>query len=165
MRLENVRHLSGPNVFTAAPVSVARLELAELTCRETTEFLGFTERLTLALPGLRDHHCAAGRPGGFTDALTRGTYLGHVVEHVVLELSGLAGRDVHLGRTMWAGADGRYDVMTECPTDEPDDSVVPEELYRLAMTVVQDLLAKIRPQFSEQLEVIARTVERETPRS
>ena len=46
----------------------------------------------------------------------------------MLELSGLAGRDVHLGRTMWAGADGRYDVMTECPQDEPAESAVPAEL-------------------------------------
>jgi cyanophycin synthetase len=71
VRLEYVRHLSGPNTFTTAPVSIARLELDELTCRESTEFLGFTERLLLTLPGLREHHCAAGRAGGFTDALKR----------------------------------------------------------------------------------------------
>ncbi len=161
MHLEQVRHLSGPNVFTAAPVSLARLELGELTCRETTEYPGFSERLTLALPGLREHHCAAGRPGGFTDALQRGTYFGHVVEHVMLELSGLAGREVHLGRTMWAGADGRYDVMTECPQDEPDESAVPQELCLLAIGMVQDILAKNRPDFTSHLAAIARTVERE----
>ncbi len=161
MRLEYVRHLSGPNVFTTAPVSLARVELDDLTCRETTSYPGFAERLTLALPGLRDHHCAAGRPGGFTDAMSRGTYFGHVAEHVALELSGLAGREVHLGRTMWAGADSRYDVMTECPQDEPEDSAVPAELYQLAITVVDDLLAKRRPDFTGHLEAIARTVERE----
>ena len=161
MRLEYVRHLSGPNVFAAAPVSVARVELDDLTGRETTVYPGFAERITLALPGLRDHHCAAGRPGGFTDAMSRGTYFGHVAEHVALELSGLAGREVHLGRTMWAGADGCYDVMTECPQDEPEDSAVPSELYQLAITVVHDLLAKRRPDFTGHLEAIARTVERE----
>jgi len=161
LHLEYVRHLSGPNVFTRSPVSLARLELGELTSRETTEFLGFAERLTMLLPGLREHHCAAGRPGGFIDAMARGTYFGHVVEHVALELSALAGREVHLGRTMWAGADGRYDVMTECPQDEPDDSAVPEELYQLAIGGVTDLLSKKRPDFTEHLEAIARTVERE----
>src|SRR5215472_10263600 len=161
MHLEYVRHLSGPNVFTRSPVSLARLELGELTCRETTEFLGFAERLTMLLPGLREHHCAAGRPGGFIDAMARGTYFGHVVEHVTLELSALAGRDVHLGRTMWAGADGRYDVMTECPQDEPDDSAVPEELCQLAIIGVIELISKKRPDLSEHLEAIARTVERE----
>src|SRR5215472_9197093 len=161
MHLEYVRHLSGPNVFTRSPVSLARLELGELTCRETTEFLGFAERLTMLLPGLREHHCAAGRPGGFIDAMARGTYFGHVVEHVALELSALAGREVHLGRTMWAGADGRYDVMTECPQDEPDDSAVPMRLYRLAGAVVKDILAKILPHFSAELEAISLVVERE----
>ena len=161
MHLENVRHVNGPNVFTTSPVSIARLELGELTYRETTEFPGFSERLTLMLPGLREHHCAAGRPGGFTDAMARGTYFGHVVEHVMLELSAQAGREVHLGRTMWAGADGRYDVMTECPQDEPEDSAVPSELCRLAISAVTNLISKERPDFSEHLQAIAQTAERE----
>lgn len=161
MHLEYMRHLSGPNVFTTAPVSIARLELDELTGRETTEFSGFAERLTSALPGLRGHHCAAGRPGGFTDALARGTYFGHVVEHVMLELSDLAGREVHLGRTMWAGADGRYDVMTERPPDEPGDSAVPGELCLLAIGMVKDLMLNGTPDFIAHLEAITRTVERE----
>lgn len=161
MRLENVRHINGPNIFTATPVVVARLELDELTCRETSDYPGFAERLAMVLPGLHDHHCASGRPGGFIEAMARGTYFGHVTEHVALELSGLAGRDVHLGRTIWAGADGRYDVMTQCPQDEPTDSVVPRELIRLAMTVVNGILAKNRPDFSSELAVITRMVERE----
>jgi cyanophycin synthetase len=161
VHLEYVRHLGGPNIFTTAPVCLARFELDEFTGRETTGFPGFTERLTLALPGLRDHHCAAGRPGGFIDALTRGTYFGHVIEHVMLELSSLAGREVNLGRTLWAGADGRYDVMTECPQDEPDESAVPEQLYQLATTVVKDILAKNLPRFTAELEAIALVVERE----
>jgi cyanophycin synthetase len=161
VRLEYLRHLSGPNVFTTAPVCIARVELGDLTGRETTDYPGFAERLTLTLPGLRDHHCAAGRRGGFTDAMAKGTYFGHVTEHVALELSGLAGRDIHLGRTMWAGGDGRYDVMTECPQDEPDDSAVPSELFRLAITVVEDLLAERTPDVSAHLEAIARTAERE----
>ena len=72
MRLEYVRHLGGPNVFTRAPVAIARLELDELTGRETVDHPGFAERLAMALPGLRDHHCAAGRPGGFAAAMARG---------------------------------------------------------------------------------------------
>lgn len=161
MHLEYMRYLSGPNIFTTAPVSLARLELDELTCRETTEFPGFAERLSMTLPGLRDHHCAAARPGGFIEALASGTYFGHVVEHVMLELSGLAEREVHLGRTMWAGADGRYDVMTQCPADEPADSAVPGELCVLAISIVTNLLVKERPAFTDHLEAITRTVERE----
>ena len=161
MRLDYIRHLSGPNIFAAAPVSLARIELEELTCQETTGHPGFAERLLMLLPGLREHHCAAGRPGGLVAALARGTYFGHVTEHVMLELSVQAGREVHLGRTMWASADGRYDVMTQCPQDEPEDSAVPAELCELAMSLVADLLAKRRPDPAAHVEAIARTVERE----
>ena len=54
MRLEDLRHLSGPNVFTVKPVSVARIELDELTCRQTTDYPGFAGRLTAALDRLWD---------------------------------------------------------------------------------------------------------------
>ncbi|MGD0374912.1 MAG: cyanophycin synthetase [Streptosporangiaceae bacterium] len=161
MRLIDVRHLSGPNVYTTKPVSVARLELDELTCRETTGYPGFAARLTAALPGLGCHHCAAGRPGGFTEAMDRGTYFGHVTEHVALELSRLAGRDVQLGRTMWAGAEGRYDVMMECPQDEPADSGVAALLLQTAIRAVHEILEKREPAVDADLAGISRLAERE----
>ncbi len=161
MRLIDVRHLSGPNVYTTKPVTVARLELDELTSQETTGYPGFAGRLTAALPGLAEHHCAAGRPGGFAGAMARGTYFGHVTEHVALELSRLAGREVQLGRTTWAGADGRYDVMMECPQDEPPDSGVAAQLLRAAIRVVDEILEKREPALDADLAGISRLVERE----
>jgi cyanophycin synthetase len=161
VRLEDLRHLSGPNVFTAKPVSIARIELDELTCAETTAYPGFASRLAAALPGLADHHCAAGKPGGFIEAMARGTYFGHVTEHVALELSSMAGRDVHLGRTMWAGADGRYDLMMECPQDEPAGSAVPAGLIKLAMTVIEDLLSERKLELAAELARLGKVVERE----
>src|ERR1700722_1968085 len=122
----HLRQLSGPNVFTRRPVTVARIELDELTGRESTDYPGLAGRLTALLPGLAGHHCAAGRPGGFLDALRRGTYFGHIAEHVALELSARAGREVSLGKTRWAGADGRYAVVLEGPLDEPADCAIPE---------------------------------------
>jgi cyanophycin synthetase len=161
VRLEDLRHLCGPNVFTDRPACCARIELDELTGRETTDYPGFAERLATVLPGLAEHHCAAGRPGGFIEKMARGTYFGHVTEHVALELSGLAGRDVHLGRTIWAGADGRYDVMMECPRDEPPGSAVPRNLLVLAMDAVGEVLAGRTPDLAGELEPISAVVERE----
>lgn len=161
MRLIELRRLSGPNVYTPRPVIVARLELDELTSHETTSHAGFADRLTALLPGLAGHHCAAGRPGGFLDAMARGTYFGHVTEHVALEFSSLAGRPVYFGRTVWAGADGRYDVVTECPRDEPPDSLVSRSLLQLAIRVVMDLLAEREPRPGPELAAIARVVEQE----
>ena len=161
MRFIGIRHLSGPNVFTKSPVSVTRLELDDLTGQETTGYPGFATRLTTLLPGLAGHHCAAGRPGGFLAAMDRGTYFGHVTEHVALELSSLCGREVSLGRTMWAGADGRYDVMMECPADEPADSPVPARLVRAALRIVEDLLAGRRPELEPDRIEITDLAERE----
>jgi cyanophycin synthetase len=159
VRLIEVRRLSGPNVYLRRPVTVARLELGELTGHETTSHAGFAGRLAGLLPGLADHHCAAGRPGGFLDAMARGTYFGHVTEHVALELSGLAGRPAYFGRTEWAGADGRYDVVMECPQDEPPDSPVPRHLLTLAIRIVTGVLAERDPRPDAGLAAIARTVE------
>jgi cyanophycin synthetase len=161
VRFMELRHVNGPNVFTRSPVSVARLELDELTGRETTDYPSLAGRLTGLLPGLAGHHCAAGRPGGFLAALERGTYFGHVTEHVALELSALAGREVCLGRTRWAGADGRYDVVLECPPDEPAGSPVPELLVRAALAVTEDLVAGHDPDPAADIAAIAALAERE----
>jgi len=154
VRRTDLRHLAGPNVFTASPVTVARLQLDELTGRETTDYPGLAARLTRLLPGLAGHHCAAGRPGGFLAALDRGTYFGHVAEHVALELSGQAGREVCLGRTLWAGADGHYDVVLECPVDEPADSPVPAMLLDAAIAITDDLVAGRAPDIDARLASI-----------
>jgi cyanophycin synthetase len=154
VRRTDLRQLAGPNVFTASPVTVARLQLDELTGRETTDYPGLAARLTRLLPGLAGHHCAAGRPGGFLAALDRGTYFGHVAEHVALELSCLAGREVCLGRTLWAGADGHYDVVLECPQDEPADSPVPALLLDAAIAITDDLVAGRAPDIDARLASI-----------
>lgn len=159
MRLISLRHLSAPNLYLSRPVSVARLALDSLTGQESTSQPGFANRLTAALPGLADHHCAAGRPGGFLDALARGTYIGHVTEHVALELSALAGRDVAFGRTVWAGADGRYDLVLECPVDEPADSRLPRQLLICAIRLVTDLLSERPARIEPDLELLAQSVE------
>ncbi|GIE89162.1 cyanophycin synthetase [Actinoplanes regularis] len=136
MRIESLRRLRGPNVYLSRPAVVARLRLEELTDRETSDVTGFTERLLRALPGLAEHHCAAGAPGGFVSRLRGGTYFGHVVEHVCLELSQLIGRDVNFGRTVPAGEPGVYDVIVECPLDESPESRTPGELFDVAVDLV-----------------------------
>jgi cyanophycin synthetase len=161
VRLITIRRLNGPNLYTSRPVTVARLDLGALAGAETTCHPGFAARLTGLFPGLASHHCAAGRPGGFLDAMARGTYFGHVTEHVALELSALAGRDVYFGRTEWAGAAGCYDVVMECPLDEPADSAVPRDLMALAIQVVTEVLAERDPAAGPRLAGIARVVEEE----
>ncbi|GAA4485200.1 cyanophycin synthetase [Actinoallomurus oryzae] len=155
MHLDHLRWLGGPNLYVSRPVAIARLELEELTGRETTDFPGFADRLVPLLPGLTEHHCSAGRPGGLLEAMGRGTYFGHVTEHVTLELSSMVGREVFFGRTVWAGAPGRYDVILECPRDEPPEDPIVERLLRLAMRTVTELLEGGAPVLDPELTAIS----------
>ena len=154
MHLDHLRWLGGPNLYVSRPVAIARLELENLTERETTDFEGFAERLVALLPGLTDHHCSAGRPGGFLEAMARGTYFGHVTEHVTLELSSTVGREVFFGRTVWAGAPGRYDLILECPRDEPPEVSVVGDLVALALRTVTEVLAGRTPVLATDLATI-----------
>src|SRR3954470_15460113 len=113
MRIGTIRALPGPNIFVDRPVLVARLYLDDLTEKESYEIPGLVERLPELLPGLHEHHCAKGAPGGFIERLHGGTYFGHIVEHVTQELTQHAGAPANFGRTVYAGAPGRYDIIIE----------------------------------------------------
>src|SRR3954454_9415171 len=117
MRITDIRALAGPNVYMYRPALIATLELDDLTEKESTNFPGFTDRLLTVLPGLRDHHCAKGEPGGFVEQLHGGTYFGHTVEHVAIELTNRAGPGGNFSRPVYAGVPGRYDILMEYRTE------------------------------------------------
>jgi cyanophycin synthetase len=131
------------------------LDLQELTGRDTTDVPDFTARLLEFLPGLAEHHCAAARPGGLIDKMTRGTYFGHVLEHVTLELSHLIGREVYFGRTLWAGVPGWFKLILECPEDEWVKDPVAEQLAALALRVVSQTAEGRAPDLGAELPPIA----------
>jgi len=113
MKIESIRFISGPNLHLHRPVLVMRLHLEEYAFKESYEFPGLNERLLELLPGIGEHYCAKGYPGGFVERLQEGTYIGHVIEHAAIEMSQLAGIGVNRGQTLYA-ADGVYDVVVEC---------------------------------------------------
>jgi cyanophycin synthetase len=156
MRITSIRALPGPNIYVYRPVLQVRIELEEFTEKESTDFPGFPEHLLAHLPGLRDHHCAKGAPGGFVERLLGGTYFGHIVEHVTLELSGLAGVGANFGRTVYAGAPGRYDMLIEYRNEPVAHFLVP---------VARDLveaLARGRPYALEEKLAQARVLAADT---
>jgi len=161
MRIEATRRLRGPNVYLDRPVLVAHLHLEELTGRETAHFPGFTHLLLAALPGLAEHHCAAGQPGGFVGRLHGGTFFGHVVEHVAIELSMLIGREINYGRT--TAVHHGYDVVIECALDEPSTSGIAEDLVQLAIDVVTEVVGRINPVLGPRLAPLRERWERCRP--
>lgn len=94
-----VTHLRGPNIWTYRPVIEAWLDIGELEDFPSNKLPGFNERLTRWLPGLVEHRCGVGERGGFLERLECGTWAGHILEHVVLELQNLAGMKTGFGKT------------------------------------------------------------------
>ncbi len=141
MRIVTLRRLRGPNIYCWQPAVLALVDLEELAGRETCEVPGFAQRLLATLPGLADHHCAAGKPGGLVAKLNEGTFFGHVLEHVALEFSHLIGREVYFGKTLWAGEPGLFRLIIECPEHEWAEDPMAGDLLDLAVTVVTDLVA------------------------
>ncbi|GAA3449957.1 cyanophycin synthetase [Dactylosporangium matsuzakiense] len=162
MRIEDSRRLRGPNRYLDRPVQVTRVLLDDLTGRETCDFPGLPERLLDLLPGLAEHHCAAGTPGGFVKRLYGGTYFGHTAEHMAIELSNLIGRGVNFGRTVGTEDPSAFDVLMECPVDEPAESSLSRLLLQKAIDVVVPLVRGTEPPALD-LEELRRQYEREKP--
>src|SRR3954468_1999294 len=113
MKVLNIRTIPGPNVYSHQPVLVMKLDLEDLAGRESYEVPGFVDRLLALLPGCYEHYCGLGHPGGFVERLRGGTYFGHVVEHVAIELQAAAGCDATYGQTRATRTPGVYRMVVE----------------------------------------------------
>ncbi|BCO27540.1 cyanophycin synthetase [Rhodoferax lithotrophicus] len=103
-----VTHLRGPNIWTYRPVIEVWVDIGDLEDYPSNTLVGFYERLTTMLPGLAVHRCGVGEPGGFLERLREGTWAGHILEHVVLELQNMAGMRTGFGKTRQTSQRGVY---------------------------------------------------------
>ncbi len=117
--VRNIRILRGPNLFAYMPVLQITLDIGPYEERASNTFPGFVERLVAWLPGLEKHECSLKRPGGFIERLQRGTYLGHIVEHITIELQSLMGFNVAFGRARGTGEPGVYTVVIQYKEEKP----------------------------------------------
>ena len=108
IQLLRVTHLRGPNIWTYRPVIEAWVDIGALEDHPSNTIAGFYERLTGLLPGLAVHRCGVGEPGGFLERLREGTWVGHILEHVVLELQNMAGMQTGFGKTRQTPVRGLY---------------------------------------------------------
>jgi cyanophycin synthetase len=111
IEIRRTRIYRGPNIWTRMPAILLEVDIGELEERPSNKILGFYEALTELLPGLSEHSCSVGRPGGFLQRLRQGTWMGHILEHVALDLQNLAGAEVTRGKTREAGERGVYNVV------------------------------------------------------
>jgi len=120
MNILNIKVTCGPNYWSVNKhrLVVMELDIEDFETKPTNEIDGFFYRLKKALPGLYDHHCSEGEPGGFFNRVKRGTWMGHVVEHIAIELQVMAGFQVGFGRARGTGTEGHYNVVFECVEEE-----------------------------------------------
>jgi len=114
MQIRKILSLVGPNVWANYPVLEAWVDLGTFDTQPSNTLPGFVDRLTDWLPSMIEHRCSEGVRGGFFMRLRDGTWLGHVLEHVTLELQTLAHLPVGYGRTRETSERGVYRVVVEC---------------------------------------------------
>lgn len=110
MKVNKIKFLSGPNLYSFKPTLWIELDIEELEDKPSNELPGFTDRLLEAIPSLQTHTCSRGYPGGFVERLREGTWMGHILEHMALEIQHLAGIPVKRGKTITAEKPGIYYV-------------------------------------------------------
>ncbi|WP_207429535.1 cyanophycin synthetase [Pedobacter sp. SYSU D00535] len=113
MKILNIQVLRGPNIWSIKKTKLIqmRLDLEELEHRPSNEIPGFKERLEKLIPSLYTHYCSPGYEGGFFERVEEGTWMGHIIEHIALEIQTLAGMDVGFGRTRSTKTEGVYNVV------------------------------------------------------
>jgi cyanophycin synthetase len=120
MRILKIQTLRGPNYWSIRrhKLIVMRLDLENLAETPSNEIPGFYDGLVEALPSLESHYCSPGCRGGFFMRVREGTMMGHIVEHVALELQELAGMSSGFGRTRETATPGVYQVVYEYQNEE-----------------------------------------------
>ncbi len=113
MEVVSIKVLRGPNYWSNLhkKLIVMKLDLLEFEKFPTNEIPGFNQALKNLIPSLYNHRCSIGTKGGFFKRLESGTWLGHVVEHIALELQWLSGMPCGFGRTRPTSKKGVYNVV------------------------------------------------------
>ncbi|HEX3028964.1 MAG TPA: cyanophycin synthetase, partial [Clostridia bacterium] len=111
MHICSIKSFPGKNIHSHKTLIKMLLDIGEYYKNPTKDIEGFNERLLELFPGLCSHHCSLGYEGGFKDRLAEGTYIGHVIEHLALELQNIVGYQVFYGKTRCAHEPSLYSVF------------------------------------------------------
>lgn len=113
MKILKIQALRGPNIWSIQRKKLIqmRLDLEEMEQFPTNKIEGFRERIEALLPSMIEHRCSEGVRGGFFSRIERGTWMGHVIEHIALEIQTLAGMETGFGRTRETKTPGVYNVV------------------------------------------------------
>src|ERR1044071_2861659 len=113
MKILELKVMRGPNYWSTyrQKLIVMKLDLEESEEFPTNKIDGFADRIQELIPTLYSHRCSEGKPGGFFERVRQGTWMGHVIEHIALEIQSLAGMQCGFGRTRSTNTPGVYHVV------------------------------------------------------
>ncbi len=113
MKILSKQVLKGPNIWSVSRKKLIqmRLDLEDLEHKPTDKIPGFRERIEALFPTMITHRCSEGKAGGFFSRVKKGTWMGHVIEHIALEIQTLAGMETGFGRTRETKTSGIYNVV------------------------------------------------------
>ncbi len=139
MKILSIQVLRGPNIWSINRKKLIqmRLDLEDLEQRPTNVIDGFKERIEKLIPSLYSHRCSKGVPGGLLTRIEEGTWMGHVIEHIALEIQTLAGMDTGFGRTRQTKTDGIYNVVFSY-LEEKAGVYAAEASVRIAEALIAD---------------------------
>ncbi|OYY10118.1 MAG: cyanophycin synthetase [Polynucleobacter sp. 35-46-11] len=131
------RHLRGPNMWSYNPALEVLIDIGDLEDYPSDLIPGFYDRLCKCLPSLHEHRCSYGEPGGFLKRVEEGTWPGHILEHLTIELQNLAGIAGGFGRARDGGRRGVYKVIVSA-TEEAVTLQAFKFARDLLLTLIQD---------------------------
>ena len=139
MQIIEIKILRGPNYWSVRRNKLIqlKLDLEELEQKPTNQIPGFRERLEAMFPTMIEHRCSEAIRGGFFIRVEEGTWMGHVIEHIALEMQTLAGMDTGFGRTRGTGKDGEYFVVFSY-MEEDAGVYAAKAAVRIAQALVDD---------------------------
>jgi len=137
MEFLKILPLRGPNIWTYRPVLEVWLDIGVLEDSPSNTIPGFYERLTAWLPTLVEHRCGVGERGGFLLRLREGTWPGHILEHITLELQNLAGMQSGFGKARSTSVRGVYKVVVRSRNEQVSRAAL-HEARDLILAAMQD---------------------------
>jgi cyanophycin synthetase len=147
--------LMGPNLYAHRPCIKWKIDLGPLEEKPSSTIPNFPQRIKDLIPSLIEHRCSEGVRGGFFSRLDDGTWLGHVMEHIALELQAVIGVNVGFGKTRSAGAPGVYNVVYEC--EERATGIMAGEI---ALELIEHLVAQEDYPLAEKIQELRETNDR-----
>ena len=154
MKILSVQALRGPNIWSVSRKKLIqmRLDLENLEALPTNKIPGFRERLEHLFPTMIEHRCSEGKRGGFFERIDRGTWMGHVIEHIALEIQSLAGMETGFGRTRETKTPGIYNVVFSYVEDKVG-LFAAESAVNIAQALVDNIAYDLQADLKKMREI------------